>query len=236
MLREFASVTAVGVLAGAAFGVAPQAKAAQAAAQPTSIKACWKKSTGQIRFVKSTKKCKRGWKKVVWNRTGPSGPTGPAGPNFVVKDRNGTTLGRFSGYYSTGLVPEIVVTASDGGIFRYRTDGTLINDDGLLYFRDAACTQAAVFSPVAAGLQFYLKSAGGPGRAVFQVTGALTANAYRVDAATTAVTTVGANALFLKNATTGACTATANVAGFIVPLADAPAPALATPPLSVVAP
>lgn len=222
MLRELATVTAVSGLAGGVFGIAPPAQAAT-----TTLHACVKKKTGQIRFVKPTKKCKKGWKRVTWNTTG---------PDWVVKDRNGTTLGRFSGYYATGLVPELVVTADDGGIFRYGMDGILDNDNGFLNFRDAACTQAAVFDPVAANLQKYVRAAGGAGRAVFQVTGAPVASAYRVDSATTASAAVAANSLFEKNSTTGVCTPAMHPAGFIVPLADAAPPVIATPPLSVVTP
>lgn len=228
MFRQVATVAAVSALTGGAFGIAPPAHAANG-----TIKACVKKSNGRVKIVEPNKKCKKGWKKVTWNS---SGETGPAGPAWVVKDANGTTLGSFSGYYTSGLIPQIMVTSGDGGLFRYGTDGVLANENGLLRFRDGACTQGAVFDPTAANLTRYLRAAGGPGRAVFQVTDAPSATAYKVDASTTSTTTVAANTLFVKNGTTGACTAFANPAGFIVPLGDAPAPVVAKGPLKVIAP
>ncbi|MEZ5159209.1 MAG: hypothetical protein R2687_10295 [Candidatus Nanopelagicales bacterium] len=216
-----------------------------APAQAKTIKACVKKSDGTLKILKK-KKCKKGWKKVTWGTKGPAGQNGssgsngvngvpgPAGPSWVVKDEAGKTLGTFAGY-GFGLLPLVSVIAADGGVFGYAADGKLQNNNADLFFRNNACTDAAWWSVTSSGLREYLDSAGGAGRAVFQVTGAPTASAWKVDVATTTTTYVPGNTLFKKNATTGACAANANPAGYIVPLTSAPAPVVAaTGPLSIV--
>ena len=62
-------------------------------AQAKTVKACVKKSTGELRILTGSKtKCKKGWKKISWNQkgdTGPQGNQGAQGPNLVVKDGTG---------------------------------------------------------------------------------------------------------------------------------------------------
>lgn len=232
MWRETLAVTAVCALAGGAFGIAA------APVQAKTIRACVKKSNGEVRIVKKKSKCKKGWKKTSWNSEGgpgSSGEQGPAGPNWVVKDGAGTVLGRFAGIYHAGLIPEFEVIADDGGIFQYSMDGVLDNDNGWLLFRNSACTQAVVFELVADNLAPVLKSAGGAGRAVFQVKNAPTANAYRVAAGSVAELIPGGT-LYERDSDNGVCSPVGNPPGFVVTLVDAPAPVVATPPLSVVAP
>ncbi len=151
-----------------------------------------------------------------------------------MKDKSGQTLGTFGGFFYGGFLPYVFVLLDDGGSFFYRSDGLLMNDNGILYFVNNGCTDAALYGGSSAGLDPYLKSAGGPGRAVFQVTNAPTANAWRVAETTTTTVPVAANSLFQKNSTTGACAAATHVAGFIVPLTPAQAPKVPDGSLRVV--
>jgi len=223
MKKLLAMAAVVGISAGS-LAMAP-------AAQAKTIKACVKKSNGSVKFInKKNKKCKKGWVKTSWNSNGPQGPqgpVGPAGPNWLVKDKNGVTLGTFSGYYSNGLVPQVVVTAADGGVFRYGTDGKLDNDNADLLFLNNGCTDAVIRRTLKADLVPYLNAAGGNGRAVFQVIGAPTASAWKIAATTTTDVPIGANMLFARNETTGACAAATHAAGFYVPLTPADAPVVA---------
>ncbi len=231
-MRKAFALTAVAGVAMASMAVAP-------VAQAKTIKACVKKSDGTVKFInKKNKKCKKGYVKVNWNDLGPqgpAGPAGPAGPNWTVKDKNGITLGTFAGYYTTGLVPSVVVIAEDGGVYRYGEDGRIDNDNSTIYFVNNGCTDAARYANASATLQSYVKAAGGSGRTVFQVIDAPTASAWQVAATTTTTVPVAANSLFQKNETTGACAAATHLGGFIVPLTPAAAPVVAaTGPLQIV--
>lgn len=62
----------VGVIAGTCF-----------AETPTTINACYKKDTGQMRFVNTLAQCKASEVAIWWNVTGPQGPMGPMGPQGV---------------------------------------------------------------------------------------------------------------------------------------------------------
>ncbi|MFN8128237.1 MAG: hypothetical protein U0R28_05515 [Candidatus Nanopelagicales bacterium] len=232
MNKTLAIVAAAGV-AGASLMAAP-------AAQAQTVKACVKKSNGSVKIInKKFKKCKKGWVKTSWNSEGAQGVQGPqgvpgaAGPNWLVKDKSGVTLGIFSGYFSAGLVPTVMVTGEDGGVYMYSTNGTLLNT--VDYFTNNGCTDAAVWGLTNGDLKPYLNAAGGSGRAVFQVTGAATASAWKIAATTTTTIPVPANSLFTKNSTTGACSAATHGAGFIVQLTPALAPVAAAPgPLQIV--
>jgi hypothetical protein len=230
--RGIVACTAALALSAAGVAIAP-------AAQAKTITACVKKSDGSVKFLnKKNKKCKKGWVKRSWNTTGPQGPQGsqgPAGPAWLVKDKNGVTLGTFAGYYSTGLVPEVSVTTEEGAVFQYKMDGTLVSDNENLHFLNNGCTDAVVFRPTKPDLVPYLQAAGGNGRAVFQVTGAPTVSAWRVAAQTTTDVPVGAGMLFKKDTGTGTCAAAGNAAGFYVPLTPAAAPVVPAPgPLQIV--
>ncbi len=116
----------------------------------------------------------------------------------------------------------------------YRSDGTLINDNTFLYFQNNTCTQATSPPASNATLEPFLKTAGGSGRAVFQLLNASTTQAWRIAETTTATVPVAANSLFQKNGTTGACAAAAHAAGFVVPLTEAEAPKVASGGLRVI--
>jgi hypothetical protein len=225
------------VLSVAGLGVAGLAVAP--AAQAKTLNACVKKSDGSVKFInKKNKKCKKGWVKISWNAPGPAGPQGSmgaVGPNWRVVDKAGNTLGAFGGtYYGGTAFPYQIVILPDGGVVMYRADGILQNDNSSIVFVNNGCTDAAWFGPTNPSLEPYLKSAGGPGRAVFQVTNAPTANAWRVAESTTTTVPVPANSLFQKNPTTGACAAAAHAAGFIVALTPAEAPKVANGSVRVV--
>ena len=225
MKKLLAITAAVGISAGS-LAMAP-------AAQAKTIKACVKKSNGAVKFInKKNKKCKKGWKLKTWNS---EGPQGPAGPNWIVKDKNGTTLGTFAGYSNIGLLPIVSVMVDDGGLYSYDADGVLNNNNAALLFLNNGCTDAVIRRNTNGELQPYLRSAGGNGRAVFQVTNATTASAWRVAATTTTTVPIAANMLFKKDSDTGACSAATHAAGFYVPLSTATAPVVAAPgPLQIV--
>ena len=55
--------------------------ATDSAKRPKPIKGCYSKKTGDLRIaVRGKKKCRRGEKRVKWNRRGPQGVAGPQGP------------------------------------------------------------------------------------------------------------------------------------------------------------
>lgn len=224
-MRKTLAIMAAGGVVAAGLAAAP--------AQAATIKACVKKSDGSVRFInKKNKKCKKGWKLKTWNSEGPqgpSGPTGPSGPNWLVKDKNGVLLGAFSGYYTTGLIPQVSVTTDEGAVFRYGMDGLLDNDNGTILFVNNGCTDAVIRRNTNPELEPYLRSAGGSGRAVFQVLNAPAASAWRIANTTTTTVPVAANMLFKKDETTGVCSAATHAAGFYVPLTAATAPVVAAP-------
>ena len=233
------SIALVGALAVATAGLSVAAPA-----QAKTINVCVKKSNGNVKFItKKNKKCKTGWVKRSWNTdktqgplsVGPIGPTGPAGPNWSVKDASGQTLGTYGGFFYGGpFLPYLGVYVGDGGLFMYRSDGTLINDNTFLYFQNNTCTQATSPPASNAALEPFLKSAGGSGRAVFQLLNASTTQAWRIAETTTATVPVAANSLFQKNGTTGVCAAAAHAANFVIPLTPAEAPKVANGGLRVV--
>ena len=241
MKRSIAFVGTVGIaLAGLSVTAPAQAK---------TMKVCVKTSNGNVKFItKKNKRCKKGWVKRTWNDSvqgplgvgplgpvGPVGPTGPAGPNWAVKDASGQTLGTYGGFvYAGALQQYVAVVAGDGGFFLYRPDGVLINDNTFLYFQNNGCTQATTPASTNVALEPYLKSAGGSGRATFQLLNASTSQAWRIAETTTSTVPVAANSLFQKNGTTGVCAAAANPAGFVIPLTPAEAPKVANGALRVV--
>lgn len=225
-MRKTFTIVAAGAVMAAGLAAAPPAQA-------KTIKACVKKSDGSVKFInKKNKKCKKGWKLKTWNS---EGPQGPAGPNWQVTDKNGVLLGTFSGYSAAGLIPVILVTTADGGVFSYDSDGTLNNNNGGLLFVNNGCTDAVIRRNTNADLAAYLRAAGGNGRSVFHVANATTASAWRIAATTTTTVPVAANMLFQKDSNTGTCSAATHPAGFYVPLTPATAPIVAAPgPLQIV--
>ena len=71
------ALTAVAVLAAPATSVAKKSKRS---GSDTQFVACVKNKNGVMLFrPASTTGCKKGWKKIWWNTTGPQGPAGKNG-------------------------------------------------------------------------------------------------------------------------------------------------------------
>ena len=67
------------VLATGGFAIAANDTATTSAVKK-KVKACYAKKTGELRVtVKGKRKCRRGEKKLVWNKKGVRGPAGPQG-------------------------------------------------------------------------------------------------------------------------------------------------------------
>ena len=67
------------VFAMGGFAIAANERATTSA-NKQKIKACYSKKSGDLRIKKPGKKCKRGEKKLAWNKRGVKGLRGPAGP------------------------------------------------------------------------------------------------------------------------------------------------------------
>jgi hypothetical protein len=65
------------VFATGGFAIAANESATTSAKK--QIKACYSKKTGELRIKKAGTKCKRGEKKLAWNKRGVRGPRGPVG-------------------------------------------------------------------------------------------------------------------------------------------------------------
>ena len=144
-------------------------------AQAKTVKACVKKSTGELRILSGKKKkCKKGWKKVSWNQTGATGPTGPVGPtgaqgpSQLVKDGTGKPLGKFLGIYPAGL--PIISVLIDGGAYLYYPDGKVLPLGGASpSFKTNTCNGTPyVESTSAQTTAFLVGSVGGPTRVVYR--------------------------------------------------------------------
>jgi len=80
------------VFAMGGFAVAAN-QSATTAAKKTKVKACFSKKTGELRVaVKGKRKCRRGEKKLVWNKRGVRGKRGAAGPAGATGQRGATGL------------------------------------------------------------------------------------------------------------------------------------------------
>lgn len=73
------------VFATGGFAIAANQSATTSAKK--QIKACYSKKTGELRVKKAGKKCKRGEKKLAWNKRGVRGLRGPAGPKGETGER-----------------------------------------------------------------------------------------------------------------------------------------------------
>ena len=129
----------IAVLVTAAVGVAAVPASAVGA---TTITACVKAKTGELRIrtgAAAKKRCSKGWTRIRWGSTGPagkqgkqgkqgvagsqgsSGTQGPAGPALNVRDATGAVVGQFM-----GIIPEGVPFYSvlrDGGLWFYLGSG-----------------------------------------------------------------------------------------------------------------
>lgn len=173
--RTVATVMTASLAASGLAVVAGPASPAEAA----KIRVCVKKKTGTMRFLfKKKKKCKKGWKRYVWNQKGVPGPAGTDGkdgtpaPALSVKDKNGDVVGGFLGLYPAAPVLSLLMVLWEGGAWTYLPGGQLYPlGGGSPKYTDNTCAGPGyidVSSPEA--LQLVLTSAGGPGRFVYRPT------------------------------------------------------------------
>jgi hypothetical protein len=101
------------------------------------VKACYSKKTGELR-IKGNRKCRRGEKKIAWNKRGRRGPAGPAGPQGETGETGATgatgpqgPAGLSGGSGGTTLGPGTVGTEhiADGSITVPKLAPNLITDD-----------------------------------------------------------------------------------------------------------
>jgi len=71
VLASISAIGAAGVIAGAAYAAIPDSDGV--------IHSCYSTTTGVLRAVEPTAKCRSGETSLVWNQTGPQGPAGPQG-------------------------------------------------------------------------------------------------------------------------------------------------------------
>jgi hypothetical protein len=104
---KFSLIVMVGLLAGTSLSFGQGSSTAV-------VNGCAKAKTGALRVLKSGQRCRRGERKLTWNRRGPSGSAGatgaagaggPAGPpsSFSFDDFNGMPCQRSGGDGTTDL-------------------------------------------------------------------------------------------------------------------------------------
>lgn len=202
-------------------------------AQAAAITVCVNKKSGEVRVPK--KKCKKGWKKVSWNRqggVGPQGQTGPAGvdgPVTLVKDATGRVVGRFMGLYPAGIM--IMFVLVDNGLYVYTGDGKVMSPgSGSPNFLAADCTGPGfITSDSALTTSLLTQSAGGPTRMVWRSTVPALgpARAWALTSSTQLI-----NQAIFELDETGTCVPDGSHNGTIVLLETVTAPQDATAPLS----
>lgn len=224
---RIALATALGASVLVAGGVAVPAQA-------KTVKACVNKSTGELRILTGSKnKCKKGWKKISWNKkgaTGPQGNQGAQGPNLVVKDGTGKVLGKFLGLFPAGL--SLMFVEVDGGSYLYAPNGLVYPfGSGSPAFKTNTCTGTAyVRSSSPQTTQLITGSAGGPSRVVYRTSGPPIGPAFAW-AFTTTTENVNQIMYILNNA--GTCVADGNHNGTLVALQSVTAPADVPGPLTI---
>lgn len=138
MNRFLSGLAAAAMLGGLGLAGAPSASSA------ATYKACVKKKTGEMRMT--SKKCKKGWKRITWTKSGPTGDKGPAGGTGkanslgTLVDATGADVGTLLGAVNMG--PTMFTVDIDGGVYFYYPNGWLLPTVGL-YFTDSACTGPA---------------------------------------------------------------------------------------------
>lgn len=145
MNRLLSGVATIALLGGLGLTGAPAASAT------AKYKACVKKSTGEMRMTK--KKCKKGWKRISWTKSGPTGDKGPTGdtgmPNSlgIIYDGAGARVGTLLG--ATGLEIGMLTVAIDGGVYFYTAAGELLPTISV-DFISSSCTGPAFVSATSA--------------------------------------------------------------------------------------
>ncbi len=201
--------------------------AAEPAAAAKKYTACVKKSTGQVRILLGkSKKCKKGWKKTSWTKSGPRGAKGSVGPSGaansfgVVVDADGALVGQSVGSFPIPIT--IFPVLRDGGVFVYYPNGLLVPLGLDPFYDNATCTGV----PFLAADEAVRRDAilqDPTVRVVYRtVTGVSfgPASAYKPDGTSTAVV----NQVRWARDEAGVCQAEVNFTGFRLPLVSVPAP------------
>lgn len=229
MNRFIAGGTAALLIAGAGLAVAEPASAAK------KYTACVKKSTGEVRLLLGkSKKCKKGWKKRTWTKSGPSGTKGPDGVPGPANsfghlvDANRNVIGQSLG--SLGYPILFFTALIDGGKYFYYPNGWLI-PFGPTYFDNASCTGARF--TLVSDTQTRDAILGDPGLRLVARTSQPSlgpSKAFKVDGDVASVL----NQPNWSLNSSGACTANSNYTGYRIPLTEVPAPPDYQGPLRVV--
>lgn len=202
-------------------------------AQAKTVKACVKKSTGEVRILTGRKKCKKGWKKVSWNHkgeTGPQGNQGAQGPNLTVKDGTGKVLGKFLGLYPAGFA--VMFVEIDGGSYAYAPSGVAYPfGSGSPAFKTNTCNGTAYARSSSPQTTLLITgAAGGPTRLVYRKTNPSLGPAFAWAFTTT---TESVNQIMYVLDDTGACVADGNHNGTIVAVQSVTAPPDVPGPLTI---
>jgi hypothetical protein len=135
----------ISVSVTAALVAASGLAASQPAGAAKTYTACVKKSTGEVRLLQGkSKKCKKGWKKTTWTKSGPQGAKGPDGPTGsansfgTVVDATGAVVGQSMG--SLGFPYMYFPVLIDGGVYTYVPNGWLIPVAAPPFYDNASCT------------------------------------------------------------------------------------------------
>ena len=135
--RKFLAMTGVAAtLAGGGVGAAAIDAASASAAPAGTISACYKKSNGQLSYLKAGKKCKKGTTLISWNAAGPQGAPGAPGAGGAEGKTGATGLTGTQGPQGTqgtqgvqGHIGAQGVTGASGALsafYQYNTAGTTL--------------------------------------------------------------------------------------------------------------
>jgi len=192
-------------------------------ADAATITACVKKSSGQVKVLKSAKKkCKKGWKKKQWFT--PSGV-----PHLV--GHNGTDLGILVGSFPFPYLLQMAL--SPNGIYTYLPNGSVFPNTDSVRFLDSSCTgPASMQAQNAQALDYILGMAGGQVRFVERRT-TPTFGPTRAWQATKSVFTVNLQQIY-RFESDGTCIASSIYTGTLVKLTAVTPAADVTGPLRTV--
>jgi hypothetical protein len=207
---------------------------AMPAAQAATRQACVNKKSGELRILlKSSKKCKKGWKKIAFDQTGavgPAGPAGPAGPVHVknVKDATGAVVGQSLDVWDS--LNGSVLMPFDGGLYWYTLGtGKVESTWDAVYYTDAACSATAAVTSVGS-TTMYVEGLSPASRVVSRPSSSVAPRAF-LPTSTVRAVLPGEQFWYLDGA--GACTATWPWYSNVAALTPVSTPPDYTGPLSI---